>query len=307
MSSLALSARAQDAVDEVSPAGPYERVVTMGASLTDGFANGMPIATMLDKSIGVEHRHVERVSSNAFFTMPLKIGDQQLRRTLHLEPTCVIAVDFLFWYVYGATGRHIDDLQRYPLDDEESRKRELRALSDAGPENLSRVARLLTLERGLRELEKLRVPMVIGDIPDMTGALPIMLPKHAIPSIDIQKAANERIHAWAKERKDNVLLFPLASRVLAMKQGKMEIPATKSEPAVALEMQVALGRDRLHPSKIGALVFMSELIDELRKFLPGHANVLDFDLRARIAARGLDGVWKSKAAAGAGGERVIGK
>lgn len=279
----------------------------MGASLTDGFANGMPIATMLDKSIGVDHRPVERVSSNAFFTMPLKIGDQQLRRALHLEPTCVIAVDFLFWYVYGPTGRHIDDLQANPLEDEEARKREVRALSDATPEDLPRVVRLLTLERGLRELDKLRVPMVIGDIPDMTGALPIMLPKRAIPSIDIQKAANERIRAWAIERKDHVLLFPLASRVLAMKQGKMEIPATKSEPAVPLAMEVALGRDRLHPSKIGALVFMSELVDALRKFLPGHANALDFDLRERIAARGLDDVWKSKADSGAGGDRAIGK
>lgn len=275
----------------------FDKVVTIGASLTDGFANGLPIAPLLDKAIVTEHRLVERVSTSAFFSMPLRLGAQQVRRARKLEASLVVGVDFLFWYVYGPTSRHLSELRSLPLGDARAREAEERSLADASAEDLPLLARLATLERGLAELEQLEVPIVIGDIPDMTGASPMMLPQRAIPSRAIQDAANTRIRAWARERKDRVLLFPLAERVLSMKLGTMVLAASGDQKALRLPMRVVLCNDKLHPSKIGALLFVDQLVDALAAFRPQHAKALVFDVRKEIAARGLGDVLVGLAAA----------
>jgi len=237
------------------------RVATIGASLTGGFCNGLPIARLFDSAIKVEHTRILRCFSSLFFKMPISTGRTQIDRCLRHEPTLVIAVDFLFWYGYGYVS-----MNRGELD-----------------------SRLARLEQGLAQLDRLGCPVVVGDFPDMTGAHRWMISKSQIPGPAALNALNQRLRQWARGR-NHVLVVPLGAWVRGLKSGAWKIPAPadgKGEEKV-LTMEVAMQWDRLHPTKIGAVFLAEKLVKAMHAHFEKKVCGLELDAMQMIKALGLE-------------------
>src|SRR6186713_2785632 len=85
IAALAAAPAAQSRRAESRPtdaAAALRRVVTIGASLTDGFGNGLPPARVLDRVIRSEHQPVAQVSGSAFFANPIVEGRRQVQQVL---------------------------------------------------------------------------------------------------------------------------------------------------------------------------------------------------------------------------------
>lgn len=170
-------------------------------------------------------------STASFFTNPLEIGPEAVRRCLDGSPDAILAIDFLFWFAYGAFDaqgeRIVDESQRDGL-----------------------------FEVGLSLLDSIDVPILIGDLPDVRGANPRMLSRWQVPSVETLTRLNERLVAWA-EAKPHVRIFPLAERTrIAIEdrgppKPRAEAPTGPRETLDAPEPPPGpplLQRDRLHPT-----------------------------------------------------------
>ncbi|MES2570022.1 MAG: hypothetical protein V4710_08195, partial [Verrucomicrobiota bacterium] len=69
--------------------------------------------------------------------------------------------------------------------------------------------RLSRVEAGLRQLDGIDAPLVVGDFPDAWKADGI-LSRGQLPERSILAQRNQRLKAWAAMRR-NVISFPLAS------------------------------------------------------------------------------------------------
>jgi hypothetical protein len=173
------------------------------------------------------------------FEQPEEIGEKEVKMAKRREPDVVMAVDFPFWFAYG-----------YVQGDEQE-------------------ARSALLEKGLAMLDQFDVSVVIGDLPDMTGAARRMLNPRQIPSAGVLKKLNERLAGYA-EQKDNVTLVPLGALVKQMKDDGAVLPLAdgpfRTAPG-ALQQQ-----DRLHATRLGMALLGYTLQDTLRALFPeGHA------------------------------------
>jgi hypothetical protein len=180
------------------------------------------------------------VSSGFFFLKPVANGAQAAKRAREFKPDCVLALDFLFWYCYG------DD-------------------APDGKALTSEAQRLEKLEAGLKELESLEGPILVGDLPDMSPAVGKMLSPTQMPKQETLAEANARLAEWAKGR-TNVRVLPLASmQRQLMEQNSLEIDGKKLTPTKDLPL---LQRDALHPAPLGmaglACAVASELKDAVR-------------------------------------------
>jgi len=212
------------------------RVAVIGASASAGFgcswretrdygdySGSFRLADMLKLACPDLKIVTTDASSGFFFLAPTANGAKAAKRARDFNPNCVVALDFLFWYCYGDDGP------------------EGGALRDESD-------RLVKLEKGLAELAAFDVPIVVGDIPDMSRAVGKMLSARQMPSPDTLAKANERFLAWAKER-SNVRVVPLArmQRQL-MEEGALEIGTDR---LVATKDAPLLQRDELHPTPHG--------------------------------------------------------
>ena len=262
-----LSAAEKPVNADVRPAAPVaelmpkrdllEEVVVLGASASAGFGvritadhpSGTPVARELNLAAVLEVVLPERTrlrseSTAFFFASPLETGKRQITAAIEAKPTLVVAIDYLFWFGYGVAGG--EDPQ-----DEEAR-------------------RLARLERGLAELERLGdVPIVLGDLPDMSDSVGRMLRERQMPSAAALKAMNERIHAWAQDR-PLVRSFPLAKLIDQMRGGEALTIGTVQWSAE--EAQQTLQWDRLHPSVDGLIVLAQQALVCLRADGPSAPN-----------------------------------
>ncbi len=237
-----LPSRAQE-TRPPKPPSPLDRVVVLGASLSAGFGNLLPLRMVLRKAFPERKwtaQNLKDTATSLFFLQPLGTGKFQVDKALDFKPTLVVGLDFLFWYLYGEV-----------------------------PEK----SRLQRLEKGLEQVERLgKVPVLVGDIPDMHGASPDMLPPSAIPEKETLKAANEKIQAWTKKH-PNVLLFPLAEFTSEAKAKGWDLklgPGGKaSSPSLHFTPAQLLQKDRLHPSRAGAWLLGRLLAQFMEKHLPG--------------------------------------
>lgn len=174
------------AADDAAPAtelpAELRRIAVVGASASAGFQLQQEVGayTHLGDVLAVMIRGDEEIDaggSSLLFTDPLAGARKQIERATEFEPTLVVGVDFLFWFSYGWFST---------------------------PE-----ARYQNLERGFRHLESFECPIVVGDIPDMRGAVGKMLFEHQVPSPETLEEINRRIVAWAGEREDTHVV-PLA-------------------------------------------------------------------------------------------------
>ena len=246
-----------------------DRVVSIGASLSNGFGNGFPPARLLQQIITGKHQPVAQETSDVFFLNPEQVGDKQIAGALKKKATLVLGFDYLFWFGYG----HMRGTSRARVAGKFVR-------DESALEVGQRVA---LLERGLALLDKLDLPLVIGDLPDMWGADEAMLSPVQIPSANTLERLNARIRAWAAAR-GNVLVLPVSQWVALMRDGKLTLPdGAKAD----LASKNLLQGDRLHPTRLGVIAVMSHLVVELRRWLgKGADQALRFDTQAAIEEYG---------------------
>jgi len=253
LASLALHASSWAQAPAASaPAKPI-RVAVIGASASAGFGC-VYRETREDGDYAASFRLIDMVrlacpelalvttdvSSGFFFLKPVANGRQAAQRAREFKPDCVLALDFLFWYCYG------DD-------------------APDGKALTSEAQRLEKLEAGLKELESLEGPILVGDLPDMSPAVGKMLSPTQMPKQETLAKANARLAEWAKGR-TNVRVLPLASmQRQLMEQNSLEIDGKKLTPTKDMPL---LQRDALHPAPLGmaglACAVASELKDAVR-------------------------------------------
>jgi len=223
----------------VAAESPWQRVVVVGASASAGFVLAEPFGGTnttqcklnyyLDAAITDPHAPVKNLASALMFFNPEAFAPVQIQSITNVKPTLVIGVDFLFWFCYGNAS-----------DDGERAQR---------------------LETGLKLLEQIRCPLVIGDIPDASAATNTgIISVEQVPSEGARRAANKRLRAWAAAH-PQVTVVPLAEFMRAtmaneaIKVHNGTIPAGKT--------RALLQTDQLHPNPRGAAVLALGILEAL--------------------------------------------
>lgn len=225
-----------------------DRIAVIGASVSAGFGNHEELQVAKNPKLGAYLRFVlhealgegeiRDFGSSQFFTAPLTVGARQVERALKTDPTLVVGLDFLFWYANG-----------YP------RKNNPR--------------RLEGLREGLRLLETIEAPLLIGDLPNVEHALqgssPLrgggpILRRAQLMSERERQEANRLLRAWAADR-PNVQVFPLASLLAPMvARQPMELRGNRWQTH---DLSQALQSDRLHPRVRGMIWVSLHLGDQI--------------------------------------------
>ncbi len=229
---------------------PPHHIAVVGASASAGWGVVIPTPPT-DHAIPVHHRHAdladvlpavlggdrEDVSGHTaiwFFSAPHRIGPAVLQSAQAARPTHIVALDFLFWFAYGS-----HDGQGVPI----------------GRDDID--ARLANLNQGLRLLESIEVPVLVGDIPDVSPAADVwpiaLLRMDQVPTPEALAAMNLRIREWVASR-DDTTLIPLAATVARMQRGESLHLNEHIWPSDSALIQF----DQLHPTTLG-LVALAEL------------------------------------------------
>ena len=270
---LTSTAWAQDAPDtEVEiEIEPIKRVAVVGASASAGFGiivmkqspiGRLPGSWTLANTLRTSSQNsivMIDLGSSMFFLSPQETGERLFERAVKVEPDLVVAIDFLFWYCYGNRG--VDGTRKRTLEE-----------------------RMRMLDVGLAVLDTYDGPIIVGDIPDMSGAIGRMLSRAQVPRPDALAALNARIQAWVEER-PRARLFPLAEIIDNLGKGE---PFAIGEHHWDRQMLAqVLQRDQLHPTidgQIALIQVLAEIIaqdEELSSRMPA----LESDhetLKARI-------------------------
>jgi hypothetical protein len=210
-----------------APSGP--KVAIVGASVSAGFKDGpatggspdndtVPLSKIVKAWLADADGTVTSRAELMMFVNPLELGRTQIEKAKKDRPDLLVAFDFLFWFGYGHVG------------------------ADEAKERLQR------LETGLALLDPFDCPIVVGNLPDMTGAARRMISEQQIPKPAVLKALNERITAWAKD-KPHVRLFDLGGLVHRMKEQGVELPV--GDGTVLAPKGSMLQGDRLHANRLG--------------------------------------------------------
>jgi hypothetical protein len=220
---------------------PWSRVIVIGASASAGFVLSEPFGgeqtdkcklhQYLDSAITPKHAPVKNFATAIFFLSPDAMAEHQVEVATNQQPTLVVAADFLFWFCYGQGET-----------DEE---------------------RLSHFEAGLKQLEKIRCPLLVGDIPDAASATNsgIISPAQ-VASENCRLAANARLKTWAAKHA-NVTIVPLAEFMRATKANAPIKVHDSTLPAGTT--RAMLQDDGLHPNPRGAKVLALGILDALVK------------------------------------------
>jgi hypothetical protein len=213
-----------------------KRIVMIGASATSGFTKKellggtntqfLQLNRYVDAAITAPHESVQNMSSAFFFTNPQKYSETQMARALKADPTLVVGLDFLFWCCYGKGSNDVERLTRF--------------------------------DQGLKLLESVPCPLVVGDLPDASGAVGKLLSPEQMPGSNVLAAANARLAVWAAPR-TNVIVISLANFMRA---------AVRDEPVEAKHNAFAAGttrrllqEDGLHPTTAGCSVLTLAVLE----------------------------------------------
>lgn len=230
-----------------SPAGeksPWQRIVMIGASVTAGFTVSEPLGgpntpyydlgRYVEAALIVPHEPVRNLGNALFFLQPNLIAQQQMTRALTNNPSLVIGVDFLFWFCYGDGNTDQERLRRF--------------------------------DQGLKLLERVKCPLIVGDIPDASAAVNEMLRPDQMPSLKAIAAANARLKEWAKSRPQVVILG-----VAEFMRNVMANRAIKIHDYVLPEGKTRglIQDDKLHSSPTGCAVLALAALDTFQSSRPG--------------------------------------
>jgi hypothetical protein len=225
---------------------PWGRIVMVGASASAGFTESEPLggpktpqyrlSRYLDAALLAAHEPVLKLANAMFFIQPEAAGRYQIDQALQARPTLVIGIDFLFWFCYGEDPTEKDRLQRF--------------------------------EKGLKLLEVVQCPLVLGDIPDASGASNDMLPAEQIPSAATMAAANQRLKAWAAGRRQVVLVSLSGFMRTAMSNEALTIHGHTVPEG---KTRALLQNDGLHPSAFGSAVLALAVLDAFQSGRPAQS------------------------------------
>jgi hypothetical protein len=220
----------------------------VGASASAGFTESEPLggpktsqyrlSRYLDAALLVAHEPVQNLANAMFFIQPEAAGRYQIDQALKSKPTLVIGVDFLFWFCYGEGPTDTDRLQRF--------------------------------ENGLKLLEAVQCPLVLGDIPDASGASNDMLPADLIPSAETMSAANRRLKQWAAPRRQIVIVSLSGFMRTAMADQALTIHGHTVPKRKTRDL---LQSDKLHPSALGSAVLALAILDAFQSGRPAQSAV----------------------------------
>jgi len=150
------------------------------------------------------------------------------------NPTLIVGLDFPFWFCYGEGETDEDRLQRF--------------------------------DQGLKLLETVPCPLVIGDIPDASAAVNKMLRPDQMPSLKAIASANQRLKAWAASRRQVTLVGlsefmrnVMANRAITIRD--YTLPAGQT--------RMLLQNDTLHPTPPGCAVLALAALDAFQATRPG--------------------------------------
>ena len=215
---------------------PWQRIVMIGASATAGFTEaelfGGPqtaqykLSRYIDAALIAPHEAVRSLASRFFFLQPEVEAQRQIDLALESKPSMVIGVDFLFWFCYGEGQTDRDRLARF--------------------------------EKGLKLLDGFSCPLILGDIPDASGAINRMLTPDEIPSTTAMAAANRRLKEWVAVR-HNVVILPLSAFMRTVIANEALSVHGRTLPAG--KTGILLQTDRLHPSAPGCAVLALTALD----------------------------------------------
>lgn len=279
---FAASSLAQEPAPQTPPATKLPRLHVIGASVSAGFRDGplfggkepgdsVTMQQLLKAWCG-EHARATTYGTlemMQMFTDPEGLGGKQIASVHKQKPDYVLAIDFPFWFAYG----HVR--------------------GEEGP------ARLALLDKGLALLAQIEVPVVIGDLPDFTGAAPRMLRPAQIPTPDVLRALNEKLAKWVAEHA-NVKQVKLADYVKTMKDTGASLPLQSG--ALSTPPGALLQGDRLHANRLGMAFLGLQLQDALRSLFPeGHAlRAQQWTFEQFVAGCGAEAELEAVQAAGAG-------
>jgi hypothetical protein len=223
---------------------PWARIVIIGASVSHGFTASEPLGgpetkqyaldRYLNAALLAPHELPQNLANAMFFMLPDDIGHAQIRQALTNQPTLVIGIDFLFWFCYGHGQTDQDRLNHF--------------------------------NKGLKLLEAVDCPLIIGDIPDASAALNCMLSAREIPSSKARAAANRRLKEWAARHKQ-VTVVPLAEFMRAIAANKAL--TVHGHTIAAGKTHALLQGDRLHPTRRGCAALAVSIFDAFMAAHPG--------------------------------------
>lgn len=212
------------------PALPLERIAIVGASVSAGFG-GLPFVDAF--AVAAKRSEVDTAASTFLFRDPIGDTKRQLSQAAAFKPTVIVALDLLFWDVYGSR--------------------------DPG-------WRRQALETALAELDAARTAgawIVLGDIPLITTASELMLPRESVPDPASLAAANDVIRAWAQ--RERVLMVPLAEWTEPLRSGaEVKLPTGEKVSA-----QTLMAIDGLHANPDGTWYLLDRLDRFIEEKLPG--------------------------------------
>ena len=235
---------------EFLPSGAGGRTLadkTLGRKVSDEeFARrtrSVALAPMIRAGYRGQQATVSDHSDKYMFFSPLTKGRKQLDAALGQPVDLVVGLDFTFWLGYGA----------------------MRAKDAAD----RREARLALQAKGLALIDekfaKRKVPLILGDYPDLTGAVPMMISAAMIPTPETQKVLNDRLRTWAATR-PWVKIFPLAKLLQKLRKGELREPGKSVDSPVKPESAFQLAM--VHPTRLGMALLTGELLTFMREKFP---------------------------------------
>lgn len=161
---------------------PLRHVVVIGASASAGYGTGselsdgedVTLADLLRAMIPSKTAKVTDASDEMFILAPDATAAEQARKARESDPSCVVAIDYLYWLGLGAAASFKEVQGR--------------------------------LTAGLKHLEGFECPVLISAIPPIRGV------KEA-PDPKVLDGLNRNIEAWAAAH-PNVIIVPLEKALL---------------------------------------------------------------------------------------------
>ena len=225
----------------------WERSVIIGASVSDGFHHTEPLGGPMSDSLALDVSlkkllqnpkiQITNLSNRLCFLTPLIISHKQIFDAKRKHPSVIIAVDQLFWHLYGRFSSNED--------------------------------RLKTFQNALDNLSPLESPLIIGNIPDASEAVRIMLSASQVPNLETINKANQILNEWVKKRiknKKQTVIIDLAEFMKLCAANK-EIKLNNITYPAGITRDF-LQADRLHPTPAGISAISYAVMDAMKTITP---------------------------------------
>ncbi len=226
------------------------RPVVIGASVSDGYehterlggprSDALALDLYLRQVVKIPAGKISNFSNRFCFVYPLGISHRQVSDALKAKPSVIIAVDQLFWQLYGNFA--------------------------------STEQRLITFKSALAKLDSITCPLVIGNIPDASRSINKMLAQSQVPKLHTINQANQILDTWAKKRKHTAIIDLASFMKLSVLNKEIKLKNIIYPEGTTKKL---LQTDMLHPTAAGAKAISYAVIEALQTI----SDLKDEDLK----------------------------